>query len=116
MSLNLNEVRVAGRCGQDPEVEYLSSGDCKARLSIAVDESYTRKTTGERVDKTTWLNVVFFGKVAQIIEKHVKKGTALYVEGKIQVRSYEDKNGEKKYVTEIKGDCFQFVEPKNQQL
>lgn len=109
MSLNLNKVTVAGFVGKDPKVEYLPSGMCKATFQIATNESYKDKS-GNKVDKTTWHNVQFWGKPAEIIEKYVAKGTSLYVEGKIENFSWEDKSTkEKKYMTIIKGETFQFI-------
>jgi single-strand DNA-binding protein len=110
MSLSLNKATLAGNIGDDPKIEYLpGSGTCKATFSLATNEVYRNKN-GEKVENTQWHRVTFFGKPAEIIEKYVKKGSSLYVEGKIEYSSWEDKQtGEKKYMTNINGRSFQFL-------
>lgn len=96
---SVNRVTLLGNVGKDPEVKHTSGGAVFARLSLATNERYKDKS-GEWVDKTEWHNLVFWQKLAEIVGEYVKKGSKIYVEGKLQTRSYE-KDGETKYSTEI---------------
>lgn len=104
----INKAILIGRLGKDPEVRTIDSGRKVAQFSLATTESYKSKT-GERVDQTEWHNIVFWGAVVDVIEKYLKKGSQIYIEGRIKTRSYEDKEGVKKYITEIVGDKFTFL-------
>ncbi|MCB9246744.1 MAG: single-stranded DNA-binding protein [Flavobacteriales bacterium] len=95
-----NKVQLIGRLGRDPEVKEINGGKKMAKWSIATDETY-RNTEGEIVKETQWHNVVAWGKLAEIAEKYLHKGQEICVEGKLSNRSYEDKSGETKYVTEV---------------
>lgn len=95
-----NRVQLIGNLGMDPEVKNLEGGKTVARLSIATNEIYKNKK-GEKTTDTQWHNLVAWGKTAEIAEKYLKKGSEVAVEGKLTSRSYEDKKGEKKYITEI---------------
>ena len=95
-----NKVQLIGHVGQEPEIKNLEGGKKLASISIATNESYTNDK-GEKVEQTEWHKVVAWGKVAEIIEKYVTKGKEIAIEGKLTHRSYEDKNGEKKYLTEV---------------
>jgi single-strand DNA-binding protein len=95
-----NKVQLIGNLGNDPEIINLESGKTLAKFSIATNESYTNNK-GEKITDTQWHNVVAWGKTAQIIEKYVTKGKEVAIEGKLTSRSYETKEGEKKYITEI---------------
>jgi len=95
-----NKVQLIGNTGNDPEIINLESGKKLAKLTIATNESY-KNDKGEKVTDTQWHNVVAWGKTAEIIEKYVTKGKEVAVEGKLTHRSYEDKNGEKRYITEV---------------
>jgi len=92
--------RIEKFLGQEPEIKNLEGGKKLASISIATNESYTNDK-GEKVEQTEWHKVVAWGKVAEIIEKYVTKGKEIAIEGKLTHRSYEDKNGEKKYLTEV---------------
>lgn len=98
----VNKVILLGNLGKDPEVRAIDNGRKVARFSLATTESY-RNQQGEKVENTEWHNVVFWGPVTEVIEKYLKKGNSVYIEGKISNRSYDDKDGVKKYVTEIVG-------------
>lgn len=98
----VNKVILLGNLGKDPEVRAIDNGRKVARFTLATTESY-RNQQGERVDQTEWHNVVFWGPVVDVIEKYLKKGNQVYIEGKINNRSYDDKDGVKKYITEIVG-------------
>lgn len=96
-----NKVQLIGNLGQDPEIVTLESGTKLAKFTIATNESY-RNDKGEKVKDTQWHNVVAWGKVAEIVETFLAKGKQVAVEGKLVHRSYETKEGEKRYFTEIK--------------
>ena len=95
-----NKVQLIGHVGQEPEIKNFEEGKKVAAFSIATNESYTNDK-GEKVEQTEWHKVVAWGKVAEIIEKYVTKGKEIAIEGKLTHRSYEDKNGEKRYTTEV---------------
>lgn len=96
----INKVILVGNLGKDPDVRTVSSGAQVANFPIATSESYTNKE-GQRVEKTEWHNIVVWRGLANIAEKYLKKGSKVYVEGKIRTRNYEDRDGVKKYITEI---------------
>ena len=96
-----NKVQLIGNLGQDPEVVNLDSGSKLAKFSIATNESY-KNSKGERVTETQWHNIVVWGKLADVVEKFLIKGSEVAVEGKLIHRMYETKEGEKRYVSEIK--------------
>jgi single-strand DNA-binding protein len=100
MNAMKNRVQLIGHVGNDPEIKNLDGGKKVANLSIATNDSY-RNDKGEKVDQTEWHKVVAWGKTAEIIEKFVSKGKEVALEGKLTHKSYEDKNGEKRYVTEV---------------
>lgn len=98
----LNQCNFIGRVGQDPELKSMNNGNRVANFSLAVSEKWKDKTTGERKEKTTWVNIVVFSDgLVNVIEKYVKKGDLLFVSGKFETRSWEDQSGVKKYKTEI---------------
>jgi single-strand DNA-binding protein len=101
--MSVNKVILVGNVGKDPEVRYLENNVAVARFTLATTESY-KKSTGEVVKNTEWHNIVLWRGLAQVAEKYVKKGSQLYIEGRIRSRSYDDKDGNKKYFTEINGD------------
>ena len=95
-----NKVQLIGNLGNDPEIINLESGKTLAKFSIATNESY-KNAQGEKVTDTQWHNVVAWGKTAEIVEKYVAKGKEIAIEGKLTNRSYETKEGEKRYITEV---------------
>ncbi|KAA3644353.1 MAG: single-stranded DNA-binding protein [Bacteroidetes bacterium] len=95
-----NKVQLIGHLGMNPEVKHLDGGKTLAKLSIATSERYTN-SKGEKVSDTQWHNLVAWGKTAEIAEKYLKKGSEVAIEGKLTSRSYEDKEGVKKYITEV---------------
>ena len=101
-----NKVQLIGHLGQDPEVLTLESGKKLAKFSIATNDYYYNKS-GDKIEDTQWHNIVAWGKTADIIEKYVNKGQEVAVDGKLTSRSYEDKEGVKRYVTEIV--CKEFL-------
>ncbi len=104
----VNKVIVVGRLGADPEVKTISQGQTVARLSVATSESWTNKE-GQKQERTEWHRVTVWGKLAEICGKHLSKGRQVYVEGKLQTRSWEDPQGQKKYSTEIVAQTVQFL-------
>jgi single-strand DNA-binding protein len=99
----INKVILVGNLGKDPEIRSIEGGRKVANFTLATTETYKNKN-GEKVDQTEWHNVVFWGPVAEVIERFLKKGSQIYVEGKIRTRSYDDKDGVKRYITEILGE------------
>ena len=99
----VNKVILIGNLGKDPEVRYLDSGVAVANFSLATTESYKNKE-GERVSQTEWHNVVLWRGLAEVAEKWLKKGSSVYIEGKIRNRKWEDKDGNARYTTEILAD------------
>ncbi|MAX69821.1 MAG: single-stranded DNA-binding protein [Flavobacteriaceae bacterium] len=95
-----NKVQLIGHLGKDPEIINLESGKMLAKFSLATNESY-KNAHGEKVTDTQWHNIVAWGKTAQIVEKFVSKGKEVAIEGKLTTRSWEDKDGMKRYVTEV---------------
>ncbi|GAA4886663.1 single-stranded DNA-binding protein [Flaviramulus aquimarinus] len=100
MSTLRNKVQLIGNVGNEPEITNLESGKKVAKFSIATNESY-KDSKGEKVTNTQWHNIVAWGKIAEIVEKYVGKGKEVALEGKLTSRSYETKEGEKRYVTEV---------------
>ena len=100
MSTLRNKVQLIGNLGNNPEIITLDSGKKLAKISIATNETY-KNAQGEKVTDTQWHNVVAWNKTAEIIEKYLQKGSEVAIEGKLTSRSYEDKDGTKKYITEI---------------
>ncbi len=95
-----NKVQLIGNLGQDPEVSNLDNGGKMAKFTIATNESYTN-AKGEKVEDTQWHNVIAWGKVAEIVENHLRKGKEVAIEGKLTHSSYENGEGEKKYATQV---------------
>ncbi|MGV3631049.1 MAG: single-stranded DNA-binding protein [Bacteroidota bacterium] len=101
MAGSVNKVILIGNLGRDPEVRRLENGAVVANFPIATSETFTDKTTGEKRDNTDWHNIVVWRGLAEVVEKYVRKGTKIYVEGKLKTRNYQDKDGVTRYVTEV---------------
>jgi len=101
----LNKCTFIGNLGKDPEIRFTNDGKAIANLSIACGERYKDKN-GEQQEKTEWVNITAFGKLAEIIQSYVKKGSKIYIEGKMRTRKWTDKEGNDKYTTEIVLDGF----------
>lgn len=106
MARGVNKVILVGNLGQDPEVRYMPNGGAVANITLATADSYKDKNTGQMVDKTEWHRVVFFGKLAEIVGEYLRKGSQVYVEGKLQTRKWQDQQGQDKYTTEVVVDQF----------
>lgn len=106
----INKVILLGNVGKDPDVRYPAQGQVVATFSLATsDRAYTNAAGVKVPERTEWHNIVAWGKNAEVIEKYVKKGTKLYIEGKLRTRTWEDKNAIKRYVTEIYVDTFELL-------
>ena len=103
MARGVNKVIVVGRLGQKPEMRYTQDNRAIATLGLATSEEWKDKESGEKREKTEWHRVIFFGKLAEIAEQWLDKGSQLYIEGKLQTRKWQDKEGNDKYTTEIIG-------------
>jgi len=108
-SRGINKVIIVGNLGNDPEVKYSAGGNAITNISVATSESWKDKNTGQMQDKSEWHRVVFFGKLAEIAGEYLKKGSQVYIEGKLQTRKWQDKSGQDKYTTEIVVDSFNGV-------
>ncbi|MDT3672038.1 MAG: single-stranded DNA-binding protein [Aromatoleum sp.] len=101
---SLNKVILIGNLGKDPETRYAPSGDAICNITVATSESWKDKNTGEKKEQTEWHRVVFFGRLAEIAAQYLRKGSQIYVEGRLQTRKWQDKEGQDRYTTEIRGD------------
>jgi single-strand DNA-binding protein len=106
----VNKTILLGRVGKDPVIKHFTNSSI-AEFSMATDDSYKNKA-GEKIEQTDWHNIKVNGKLAEVAEKYIRKGSLLYVEGKIKTRSYDDKDGNKKYVTEIVAESFKMLDKK----
>ena len=113
MKGSINKVIIIGRLGADPDLRYMPSGDPVANFNVATDESFKDKD-GNLQEKTEWHKVVAFKRLAEICGEYLKKGKLVYVEGRIQTRSWEDKNGVKRFTTEIVANVMQMLEKKGE--
>jgi single-strand DNA-binding protein len=109
MSRGVNKVILVGHLGKDPEVKYLPSGSAVANVTIATSESWKDKQSGDKQERTEWHNVVFFGKLAEIVGEYLKKGAQAYVEGSLRTRKWQDKEGKDRYTTEIVASDMQML-------
>ncbi len=105
----INKVILIGNLGQNPEVRYSPSGQAICNLSIATSESWTDKNNGQKQEKTEWHRLVVFGKLAELCGQYLAKGRQIYVEGKLQTRQWQDKEGQTRYTTEVVAQVIQFL-------
>ena len=110
MARGVNKVILIGNLGQDPEVKYMPNGNAVANITVATSESWKDKNTGEQVDKTEWHRVVFFRRLAEIVGEYLKKGSKIYIEGKLQTRKWQDKNGADHWTTEVIANEMQMLD------
>ncbi|OFZ83114.1 MAG: single-stranded DNA-binding protein [Bdellovibrionales bacterium RIFOXYD1_FULL_44_7] len=106
--MSVNKVILVGRLGQNPEVRYTPSGMAVANFSVATNESWTDKS-GQKQERTEWHKVVVWGKLAELCNQYLTKGRQAYVEGRLQTRQWQDKDGQTKYTTEIQAQTVQFL-------
>ena len=109
MARGVNKVILVGNLGQKPEMRYTQTNTAVATLSIATSESWKDKDSGEQREKTEWHRVVFFGRIAEIADQYLKKGSQVYVEGKLQTRKWEDRDGNERWTTEIVGSQLEML-------
>ena len=109
----VNKVIIIGNLGNDPDMRYMPSGEAVANLSIATSETWNDRNTGEKREKTEWHRVVAFRKLAEIIGQYCKKGSKIYIEGKLQTRKWTDQGGQTRYTTEIIADQMQMLDSRN---
>lgn len=110
MARGINKVILVGNLGRDPEVRYTESGSAVANLAIATSETWKDKQTGEQQERTEWHRVVMFNRLGEIAGEYLKKGSKVYVEGKLQTRKWQDKEGQDRYTTEIVGNEMQMLD------
>ena len=101
MSRGVNKVILIGNLGAEPEVRYMPSGDPVANIRIATSESWKDRNSGEVQERTEWHNVVFFGKIAEVVKQYLHKGSKVYVEGKLRTRKWQTQDGQDRYTTEV---------------
>ena len=110
----VNKVIICGNLGQDPEVRYMSNGNAVANISVATSESWKDKATQEQKEETEWHRCVCYGKLAEIIGEYLKKGSKIYLEGKLKTRKWKDQQNVDRYTTEIVFDEMQMIDGKQQ--
>ncbi len=106
---SVNKVIIVGNLGRDPETRYMPSGDAMTNIAVATTDKWKDKATGEQKEATEWHRIAFFGKLAEIAGQYLKKGSQVYIEGKLRARKWTDKDGVEKYSTEIIADSMQML-------
>ena len=109
MARGINKVIVLGNLGADPDARYMPNGNAVTNISVATTDSWKDKESGERQEKTEWHRVVFFGRLAEIASEYLKKGSQVYVEGRLKTRKWEDKEGNDRWTTEIVANEMQML-------
>lgn len=109
MARGVNKVILIGNLGRDPEVRYSANGQAIANVTMATSESWKDKTSGEKQERTEWHRIVFFGRLAEIAGEYLKKGAQIFVEGRMQTRKWQDKDGLDRYTTEIVANEMQML-------
>ncbi|MAD91381.1 MAG: single-stranded DNA-binding protein [Gammaproteobacteria bacterium] len=109
MARGINKVIIVGNVGGDPETRYMPSGAAVTNLTIATNESWKDKATGERKERTEWHRVAMFNRLAEIAAEYLRKGSQVFIEGKLRTRKWQDKNGQDRYTTEIIADEMQML-------
>jgi len=113
--MSVNKIILLGNVGKDPEVRYFDNGGAVANFTLATTErGYTAANGTQVPDRTEWHNIVLWRGLAEVAEKYVKKGSKLYIEGKIRTRSYDDAGGNKRYITEVWGDAMEMLDRKQE--
>lgn len=106
----INKVILVGNLGRDPEMRYTQNQVPVCTFSMATSETYKDRTSGERITQTEWHNIVLWRGLAETANQYLRKGAQVYIEGKLQTRSWEDQSGQKRYTTEVVGDVMQFLD------
>jgi single-strand DNA-binding protein len=110
MARGVNKVILIGNLGRDPEIRYTPNGGAVANVTIATSENWKDKNTGEPQERTEWHRVVFFGRLAEIVGEYLKKGSKIFVEGRLQTRKWQDQQGQDRYTTEIVANEMQMLD------
>ena len=110
MARGVNKVILIGNLGQDPETRYTPNGNAVVNLNLATDESYKDRQTGQLVPKTEWHRIVMFGKIAEVAGQYLRKGSKVYIEGKLQTRKWQGQDGQDRYTTEIVANEMQMLD------
>ena len=109
MARGVNKVILVGNLGKDPEMKYTASGAAIANITVATTDSWNDKQTGEKVEKTEWHRVVAFQRLAEIMGEYLRKGSQVYIEGRLQTRKWQDQNGQDRYTTEVVANDMQML-------
>jgi single-strand DNA-binding protein len=109
MARGVNKVILVGNLGADPDVRATSGGTTVANVSLATTDSWRDKSSGEQQERTEWHRVVFFNRLAEIVQQYLQKGSQIYVEGRLQTRKWQDKDGNDRYTTEVTADAMQLL-------
>lgn len=109
MARGINKVIIVGNLGGDPETRYMPSGSAVTNLTVATNESWKDKQTGEQKDRTEWHKVALFNRLAEVAAEYLRKGSQVYIEGKLRTRKWQDKNGQDRWTTEIVADEMQML-------
>lgn len=113
MSRGINKAIIVGNLGTDPEVRYTAGGSAVANITVATSDTWKDKSTGEMQERTEWHRVVFFARLAEIAGEYLRKGSKIYVEGRIQTRKWQNKDGQDVYTTEIVGNDMQMLDSRS---
>lgn len=106
---SVNKVIILGHLGRDPETRYAPNGDAICNITVATTDNWKDKATGEKKQQTEWHRVSFYGRLAEIVTEYLRKGSAVYVEGSLRTRKWQDKEGQDRYTTEIRADSMQML-------
>lgn len=109
MARGVNKVILVGTCGKDPETRYMPSGGAVTSVSVATNESWKDKQTGEKQERTEWHNITFFGRLAEIAGEYLKKGSQVYIEGSLRTEKWQDKQGQDRYTTKVIANEMQML-------
>ena len=109
MARGINKAILIGNLGNDPDIRYTASGTAIANISLATAESWRDKNSGEQQERTEWHRIVFFGRLAEVVGEYLRKGSQIYVEGRIQTRKWQDKEGNDRYSTEVVANEMQML-------
>lgn len=113
MARGINKVILIGNLGKDPEVRYMPSGGAVANITVATSDSWKDKQTGETQERTEWHRVVFFNRLGEIAGEYLRKGSKVYIEGRLQTRKWQDNSGQDRYTTEIVGNEMQMLDSRS---
>lgn len=109
----INKVIIVGNLGNDPEMRTMPNGEAVANISVATSEAWNDKNTGERRELTEWHRIVFYRRQAEVCGQYLRKGSKVYIEGRLRTRKWQDQNGQDRYTTEIQGDVLQMLDSRN---